>query len=374
MTPFKILLLSVGSLLGQVMLEVLASRRQHLTLIGTNSQAHTPANFACDRCYLVPPVAEGPAYHSALQRILESEQPDLILPGRDDDVRLLAHYREQHPNWAHAIPCGSAPLADIIQDKYRCFEWAQARALPFANSLLYSPGQEAELAAFLDQLELPVLAKPRQGFGSQGVYFLDSAERISALGAKQEVLLQEYLGDPQRLKAYFADYAQGMPLFFQIPETEQFSAQGLIGPAGELGPVFCAQSTLIMGRTERFQEITQPELAHLYREYALALRDAGWRGVVNLQAKPHPRTGEWQAFEINLRMSGGTACRLALGFDEMGHLFKAFYPQVALPPGPAAGGGVAYPCFQTRWVAPEWVAALAQTGVFQKPDPSAYST
>lgn len=359
----KILLLSVGSLLGKVMLDVLAARRDKLWLIGANSHAETPQLFHCHQAHLLPP-SHHSDYPQAFERLLAQCTPDIILPGRDDDVIFLAQFRADHPEWAHAIPCGQADIARIIHDKYTCYQWAQSQGLPFAHSFLYTQDSLKALDSFLEQVSFPLLAKPRQGFGSQGILFIEDRAHLEHLGNTQALLLQEYLEPSETLMPYFEQYRQGMPLFFQIPETRQFSAQGLIHPDGDLGSVCCAQSTLVMGKTTRFEPIENPALSQLFRDYATALRAAGWRGVVNLQAKPHPHTGVWKAFELNLRMSGGTACRLMLGFDEMGHLMRAFYPEIAFPHVTRAQADTAIPVPQVQGFTREHVQHLQSQGSY----------
>ena len=51
---FKLLILSVGSLLGQVTLDVLDGRRDHLHIVGFNSIANAPSNYRCDEVFLTP--------------------------------------------------------------------------------------------------------------------------------------------------------------------------------------------------------------------------------------------------------------------------------------------------------------------------------
>ena len=210
----KILLLSVGSLLGKVMLDILASRRDKLWLIGANSEAETPHLFHCDQAHLLPSITH-PDYPMAFEHLLTQRTPDIILPGRDDDVVFLAQFRAQHPEWAHAIPCGQADIARIIHDKYTCFQLAQTQGLPFAHSFLYTHPPHETLETFLAQVSFPLLAKPRQGFGSQGILFIENREHLERLGSTQELLLQEYLEPPETLTPYFEQYHQGMPLFFK---------------------------------------------------------------------------------------------------------------------------------------------------------------
>lgn len=345
----KVLILSIGSLLGQGLLDCLASRRSYLEVIGINSVADNPCNFKADRVYLSPQLNQ-PDFQEYFLELVKREKPTLILPGRDDDVLFLAQFRQEQPDFAEAIPCGFASIAAIMRDKYDSWQWANQRHLPFAASFLYHPGEIQELETFIQQVGFPQIAKPRQGQGSQGIYFVQNQADIERLANQQPLFLQAYLGPKEELEPYFRQYTRGMPLHFQIPERLQFAAQTLIGPDGQQGASFCSQSTLIMGRTERFQQIHVPELESLLLKYTQALAIAGWRGPVNLQAKPD-QNGEWQAFELNLRMSGGTASRLSLGFDEIGNLMQAFLPEFDFPCLTRAEvPAIIYPCFQNQTV------------------------
>ena len=66
----KVLLTSVGSLVGQNILDVLEypgfSRRSLMRVVGSNSVPDAACNFRCDRCYLLPLTAT--AEYSARMR------------------------------------------------------------------------------------------------------------------------------------------------------------------------------------------------------------------------------------------------------------------------------------------------------------------
>ena len=51
MEKFKILIISVGSLLGQNILDALEGRRDKVEIIGINTIAENPRVFRCDRLY-----------------------------------------------------------------------------------------------------------------------------------------------------------------------------------------------------------------------------------------------------------------------------------------------------------------------------------
>ncbi len=326
--PFTVLQLSVGSLVGQNLFEMLTSRRQHFKVVGTNTLAETPNHFLCDQSYLTPPV-QAKAFAEAFARCVSQHQPDLILPGRDDDVVFLANWRETHPEDAHRIVSGPAALAHLLRDKEGCISWAQSRQLPVARSkVLHADSSPTELQRFLKEVGLPCILKPLKGDGSRGVYVIREQKELEhwTKDPHQRWLLQEYLSPPE-----IPALDGRLPLFFQIPEKSQYAAQSLIHPDGKVGPVFYSVSEMVMGRPTGLQRVDISEFAQLAEDYCQAISEAGWRGIVNIQAKPDTR-GQWKMHELNLRMSGGTPARLMLGYDELGELLNAFYPRSGFQP------------------------------------------
>ena len=83
----KVLLTSVGSLVGQNILDVLEypgfSRRSLMRVVGSNSVPDAACNFRCDRCYLLPLTATA-EYSARMREILleESSRSHIVLPRR----------------------------------------------------------------------------------------------------------------------------------------------------------------------------------------------------------------------------------------------------------------------------------------------------
>lgn len=366
--PLKLLLTSVGSLLGQNMLDALETRRFRAHVAGTNTVAQNPRNYRCDVVYLVPPTNQAVLFEETLLAILEIEKPDLILAGRDEDVVFLAEFKEKYPAWRQAVAYGSARAARIMQDKWESYGFARQHQLPFAKTLLYSPESErALLEDFIQTVKFPLIAKPRQGFGSNGIYVVTEWEQIARLVASGSLLLQEYLGDPCNLERHRQAYALAMPLFFQIPETTQYACQAIISPSGQLSEIFCSRNTMVMGRCEYTEVIHEPELFTLTERYASALSAYGWEGPLNLQCKPDCQ-GQWKVFELNPRMSGSTSARLCLGYDEMGILMSFFLPKMVFPNLTVADKpqGVVIRSLTDDFVAHSWVRTLETERVWKK--------
>ncbi|HEY9844479.1 MAG TPA: hypothetical protein V6D23_28670 [Candidatus Obscuribacterales bacterium] len=328
----KLLISSVGSLVAKNILDILDSpilpRRHLLEVVGLNSQAAVPANFRCDRAYLVPESKDYPAMTARVMEILELEKPDLILVGRDEDLRFWARFRSEHPDAARAVCWGEAGLVAVLADKFAAWEFATARGLPYGRTLR-CPATATELSAFAAAVHLPVIGKPRFGSGSRGVHLLSSRSELEAGASMSDLVLQEYLSPPgQPLPA--PPPGPGLPLAWQFELGSCFSAQVLIGRQGRILGGFHGRYSLLHGQWQILEAVNDPGLEALTAACATELAEAGWLGPVNLEARPNQH-GEWQIIEWNLRMTGQSHARFCLGFDELGLLLREF---LALPDFP----------------------------------------
>jgi len=129
----KILITSVGSLVGQNILEVLNYSRDYFDVIGVNSVAKA-AIYECDRAYLTGQSEKPPSeYAERLLEIINEENPDLVIPARDIDITILAILQEKYPEYRGKFLCGTAELAVMMEDKWLSYQFAEKNNLPFAS-------------------------------------------------------------------------------------------------------------------------------------------------------------------------------------------------------------------------------------------------
>ena len=319
----KILITSVGSLVGYNILDVLENRRAGLQIIGTNSLAADSNIFRCDRAYLVPETRLNTnAFQNRLQEILGIENPDLVIPGRDDDLPVLAALRAQSPASAGRFLCGSEAAVDILRDKWRTFAFAHAHQLPFAATAVPDPSNgHKDVYQLAATHRYPLVVKPRCGFGSNGVYLVLSADQLGRALEREGIVVQQVLGSPETLERFQAHLQEkGLPLFYSL-EDEKISLQTFVDPKGNLGPVFCTVHGMRSGYSHRIRKIEDDALAEIAQRFAAALSAAGWVGPLNIQGQ-RSSSGEFFAYELNGRFTGATSARYHLGFDELGDVIE----------------------------------------------------
>ena len=299
-------------------------------LIGTNSVADAPTNFRCDRCYLVPETSS-PDHSARMRAILHEEKPDLILSMRDADTFALAESKAHEDALPGRLPIGSPRAALIGYDKWQTFLFARRHGLPFADS--FAPGETGDgtaLAEFCRRVGYPLVAKPRCGAGSRGVYFVLNAKDAAAM-ARPDYLLQEYLGDPRELERYCANLGGPVPLMTQAPNASYHSSWTMIAPDGSLSPIMMTDNTFYFaGQAVANRRVDDPDMQAITVDYARALYAEGGTGPLNTAFR-HDRHGAWSVPEINLRNSGGTFSRFLFGLDELHHIVRAFAPGFSFP-------------------------------------------
>lgn len=310
---FRLLLMSVGSLVGTALLECIdAMGRDRFELIGVNSEAGAVNNFRMDVCYLSPPARQRQALLALLDDLARRHAPDLIIPLRDDDVVVLAEWAQRHGG-AKAL-VGSTRMAEVIRDKWLSYRWATDNGLPFARSAIDAAG----VARLRDEVGFPLVAKPRRGFGSNGVrMLLDDAQAGIALAAG-DTIVQEAI-DPSPMLTTEA-LAGGMPLWFAPVQPGSPLALAFLD---DEGCRFLAAwwSRHVRGAALDTVLLQEPALERLAMDYAQAAWRDGWRGLFNVQARRNDR-GEYVPIELAGRFMGGTGALHALGVPVAAIVFR----------------------------------------------------
>jgi carbamoyl-phosphate synthase large subunit len=202
--------------------------------------------------------------------------------------------------------------------------------LPFANS--FAPGETgdgAALAEFCRQAGYPLIAKPRQGFASRGVFFVRNDKDAAAM-AQPDYLFQEYLGDAGRLEPYFASLGGPVPLVTQVPYTDYYSSWTMVAPDGALSPILITRQTFSHGVSVALRRTADADVHAIAVAYARAFHGEGGSGPLNIGYR-RDRHGVWSVQEINLRNTGGTLSRFLLGLDELYQVIRVFAPGFPFP-------------------------------------------
>jgi len=365
MNKIRLLVLSVGTRVGQNVLTVLAGRRHVLSLIATSSVANEPALFDYDAVHLVPATkAEPEAFERALLDIVARERIDLVIPCRDDDVVFLAGLRDRRPDLGRRFLCGSLEAARVIIDKWESALIATANGLPFVPSLVN--GAPHERAAFSAEHGFPLIVKPRCGYASQEVYFISNETQLERALAPGDRIVQRFLGDERTISDYLAGLeSRGIPLFHTFQGLKH-SIQVLIAPDGAVEHVFCTTNASDRRRFKRVEPDLDPEATRIGQRCGEVFGSLGWRGPLNIQCL-RSREGTLLIHEFNGRFTGATVERWLLGFDEVGTAIERFTGLRVENDRPRAAAALeAFESMVSRGADPRQVEALARDRVWRR--------
>lgn len=357
-----ILFLSGASLVGQNILSALAGRRTGLHLAAINSVANEPALFDFDEAFLAGNLKDDPdAFGQRFDQIVERLQPRLVIPCRDDDVAWLAARAQARPNPALPFLCGAPGPALAMLDKAASADLSARHGLPYAATLA-TDTDAARLMDFAARHGYPLIAKPRQGFASRGVFLVQNDTQLARLAGRPDTILQRYLGDRAEVQAYLDGIARdGIPLFHSF-EADKHALQAFIAPDGSLKGLLATRHAMRQGRSERVARHDDPALLQLGQRCAQAFAAEGWRGPLNIQCQ-RPPEGDYAIYEYNGRYTGATGARQLLGYDEVGMGLEHF-GGIRLPesPAPHAWPDAVQRLPVSRAVEAGWVEMLERTG------------
>ena len=316
----KLLITSVGSGVGHAILAALRCSEAPWYVVGVNSVAFDAGVFGCDSAWLAPPVAQREAFEERLLEVVEAERPALIMPGRDDDLPILAAMRERLAELGAFALVGSPEAVDICNDKYRTAKVFRAAGLPFTETA----ASREEIEALLAACGFPLLAKPRRGFASRGVRVLfdrNGIEAVLACGA--EMVVQEYLVPRSWNKARAEITPSDVERDGMLRQDEELSAEVFLGRDGKALGVIAWCADKIHGEVPAVEVLDDPLLEAVAREGVELLGRHGLIGPCNIAGK-RLADGSWGFFEVNARFTGATGVRAAFGFGEIEAAWRHF--------------------------------------------------
>ena len=330
----KILITSVGSLVGHNILDVLESplfcRRNLVKIIGSNSIVNSPNNFRCDKCYKVPNTSTD-EFSSRMIEIIRREEPDLILSARDEDTEALMVLMNNNQQLKGRLPYGELKTLTYALNKWQTWLFTQKYDLPFANTFVMGKsGGINELKSFVKEVGYPMIAKPIQGFASKGVFFVRNWNQVEKVSTLKNYMFQEYLGKPDAMDNYFELMDEFSPLFASAPGIYHHSCHTFISPKGDIDKIFISKNDHKNGATVGFRRVKNDKLEALAISYAKAIYNEGGYGPLTVQFRLD-KNDNWKAQEMNFRTNGNTYPRFMMGQDDLGLIINGILPDLNFP-------------------------------------------
>ena len=302
-----------GRSVGHQILHGLLYHADRYRAVVTDADAFSFGMYLVPDRYVVP-FADAPDYLPAILRIIERERIQVVLPGTEPEVRVLAEQREALSRAGCTVIASPPDAVKLCSNKERLYRWLEQHQFPVPKT-----AAAADWRALVAAVGFPIVGKPtEESGGSRGVAILnDDAEVTRYLGERArpgDVVFQEYVGSADEEYTVGVMISHAGEVIDSIVMHRKLLGLSLGSRRTLNGRTYALSTGYSQGVIVRHAFIQQ-ECERL----ALAL---GLRGPANIQLRFV--NGKVVVFEVHPRFSGTTSIRASAGFNEPDVLIRNF--------------------------------------------------
>ncbi|WP_035695972.1 ATP-grasp domain-containing protein [Christiangramia portivictoriae] len=289
-----------GSLIGQGIIKSIQddSISEKCHLVGFDYFENTVGSFWCHKNYILPDILKSEVtedqWLGELLETIKQERIQILFIGVDFELPILAKHRESiREKYGCEVIVSSPDVIRIGNDKFNTYEFLKEHNL-------YYPKTSIAKETISDEIEYPVIMKPRVGARSVGVYKIKNQNDFKdKIGKVNGAIIQELIGD---------DYTE--------------YTCGILCIEGEIKGSIILNRSLKGGNT--FTSEYRKDYPEIIIEYIEEIaKNLKPHGSCNLQLRLGT-DGIPKLFEINPRHSGTTYMRTLFGYKEVVFLLKYY--------------------------------------------------
>jgi carbamoyl-phosphate synthase large subunit len=313
-------------------------------VIGACTSASAFGLFSVDKARVSPP-ANSESFLNWLLQVCLEESVDAILSGVEPVLAVLVRHQSLIREKTGAICVVNDARAMVIgADKLLTCEWLRDQSFPYP-AFASSDDPEA-LESLVRDYGFPLIAKPRFGKGSQGIFVLRTQTDLVSLPNRSGYVIQELLGD----------------------DESEYTAACFTDGNDQLRGVIVFHRFLTAGTTSCAIAGEFPELREMVAKIAERLKP---KGPCNVQLRMH--RGRAVCFELNVRFSGTTPIRARLGFNDVEAAIRHYVLGEESIDLPVVRSGQAIRYWNEAYVMPQAFETLKTTGRLGSPKDFPYS-
>lgn len=291
MTPSTVLIISGGGFQGLALVKALRAVGG-LRVLLADCHTENVARYFADGFYQAPMLQPPEPFLDFTLALCEREAVTAVFAATNYELPLLASHRADFAALGVTVFVPEAALLELANDKLRFYRWLAAQGLP---SLPCHASPDDPDAA------LPLIGKPRYGWGGQGIRILTTREAFAALPRNE---LDEYVWQPC------------------LSDFDEYSVDFAVSSRGAVSPLAFRRRIRVLGGFAILSEPWAPETVQEVARQAIdKLLPLGACGPMNLQLL-HTDVGCWLT-DLNPRIGTSMPLSLAAGYNPVAFLLAA---------------------------------------------------
>jgi carbamoyl-phosphate synthase large subunit len=301
-----VLVTGVGDTVGQALVKAARQSTVPVRVLGTDLNEICVGLRWVDKGFVLPHCSAADDYLAQLAAVCAGEGVQLILPGTEKELELLAAHAATMLSQSGAVVVASTPdVLRVSMNKWETCRFLAAEGLNFPRFARLDAADEVR--RLVDEVGFPLIVKPFHGQSSRGLLKVRSwADINSARGSGIPAVVQEFLE----------------------PDHEEYSVAVYTARDGRpVGAFSYLRQQLMAGSTYRARIGHNPIVESEALAVAGALHPSGPCNIQLRLTSAGPIT-----FEINARFSGGVSMRAHFGYNDVEMAIRDLILNEPVPP------------------------------------------
>lgn len=301
-----VLVTGVGDTVGQALVKAARQSTVPIRVLGTDLNDMCVGLQWVDKGFVLPHCSAADDYLAQLAAVCTREGVQLILPGTEKELELLAAHAAMLLSQSGAVVVASTPdVLRVAMNKWETCRFLAAEGLNYPRFARLEAADEVR--RLVDEVGFPLIVKPFHGTSSRGLVKVRSwADLDVAQGFGVPSVVQEFLE----------------------PDDEEYSVAVYTARDGRpVGTISYLRQQLMAGATYRARVGHHPVVESEALAVAEALRPSG---PCNIQLRLTSRGPV--TFEVNARFSGGVSMRAHFGYNEVEMAIRDLVLSERIPP------------------------------------------
>lgn len=279
--PKKVVLVTgIGGDIGQSIIKCLNETDYEFELLGCDIDPYAAGRNHVRKFFVVPPAVKEKKYYGFIEKTINEYKIKYIYPSTEQEIIFFDKHKKHFDKNDVTIFINNSFAIDTFFDKYKTIQFLKKNKLPYPVTFL--------IEEYDNQLNFPLIVKPRRGYGSKGVIKINNKEELNFYrGKMHDSIIQEYIGEEDE------EYTTGV--FYDTEHVYSITFKRRLG----FGGVSKIAELVIDKKID--------ELAEKITRYSKAV-------VINIQTRKTLKG--FIALEINPRFSSTVYLRHYFGFQD----------------------------------------------------------